>query len=92
MEDDLKVRIEAEARANRLASVRRRLLTAWLDLATFSGLESLADPVEDAVDAVSHAWRTAHEEAEGEEAPEEELRAAIEAAVEIDETAEVADE
>lgn len=89
MDDHLKARIEAEARANRLASVRRHLLRAWIDVRTFSGLESLGPPVEDAVDAVSEALRVVADEAKDGTSKEERLREALRAAREKDREVEV---
>lgn len=52
MREGRKERARADARADALSRVADRLLAAWLTLATHSGLEHLAEPVEDAVDAV----------------------------------------
>lgn len=77
MDDDTQHQILQESRANRLASVRRRLLRAWLDLATFDGLTGVADEVEETVDVVDRAWKVAVREA-GREPQEDRLRDAIE--------------
>lgn len=53
-------------RVETLEAARDRLRGVWLALASHSGLESLAVPVEDAVDAVTEALEAAREEAAGE--------------------------
>lgn len=100
MDDAAKRKMVAETRADLLTDVRARLARLWLRLRTFPGLDSLADEVEEAHDAVSEAERVAVREANGSAPDADRLRAALDEArgdedpgtgsmIEVEETGEV---
>lgn len=81
MKEERKDAARRHARVQALDELADQLRRAWLALDQHRGLESLAEPVEAAVDAVEEALETAGEELEGAEEgrlPETALDGAVE--------------
>lgn len=88
MDSELKLHLLKKDRVEALRSARQSLAGVWLRLARRRGLEPVAASVEDALDDVEAAFLSAQED-KSEKTPEQEFRAAIEAASTADEGAEV---
>lgn len=81
MNEDRKARLRLRVREEALEDARELLLRAWMLLDRHPGLESLAGPVEEAVDEVEDALRATRDEVGAEDEdrlPERAVEAAAE--------------